>query len=498
MPTVRNITMPYTPQPKQLQAHLTTARQIFYGGAAMGGKSVWLRWDQIGMCLNNPGLQAYLFRRTRPELEDNHIKWIRREIPQEVAVYNESRKCLEFKNGSAQYYCYCETEQDVYRYLGAEMHHLGLDEASRMIEGHIMLLRTRNRLGSWKPAPGYEKYLPRVGMASNPGGPSHNLLKEIFVGRPPEIVFHDETTKDPYDPNDNGWTSIYIPARMRDNKYVDLNYAGSFTGLPPELAQAYRDGDWDAVVGRAFHNLSRDKHQLRSFKPPAHWTKFMSIDWGSARPFSVGWYCVCDDSATLTARGEWAERFIPAGAVIRYAEWYGWNGKANQGCRMDSPAVARAILEEEKKRGETMDRRIADSSMWNQHDGPSIAERMMEAAENFVLTTVSKDRKHAYAEILARLAGNPLLMTDGKTEEHPMFFVTDTCRHFWRTVPTLTLDETDPEKGYDTKLEDHCADEVAYALTSRPYITTETDRWHERNAEFVQQMRGVDPYSTHR
>lgn len=501
------ITFDYKPQPRQALLHSSCARQIFYGGAAGGGKSHALRWDQITFALRAPGLQAYLFRRTLPELDDNHIKFIRREIPSEVAIYHESRKVLEFKNGSAMHFCYCEKEADVYRYLGAEMHHIGIDEASRMTEAQIQLLRTRLRLGGWRPPPELAHALPRMVLASNPGGPAHNFLKLTFVDREPEKVFFDESMRDPSDPNDRGWTSLFIPAKIADNAYIDRNYAASFSGLPPELARAYRDGDWDAVVGQALHTLSKERHMLRPFKPPAWWTKFMSLDWGSAKPFSVGWYCV-SEGAWLEAKDGYPRRWLPEGAVIRYAEWYGWNGRANQGIRLDSPAVARQILQMEQERGDVIDYRVADSEIWSKSDGPSTAERMMAAGADddpdatrstrFALRPAKKDRKHNYSEVLARLAGNPNFRDDGQMAEDPMFFVTANCRHFWRTVPTLSLDETDPEKGPDTDLEDHVYDEVAYALRSRPYVTTEQDRKDQAEAEYIRHMRNADPYAVRR
>src|SRR5690606_15448024 len=116
----------------------------------------------------------------------------------------------------------------------------------------------------------------------------------------------------------------------------------------------------------------------------------------------------------------------------------------------------------------------------------------------FALRPAKKDRKHNYSEVLARLAGNPNFRSDGQMAEDPMFFVTANCRHFWRTVPTLSLDETDPEKGPDTDLEDHVYDEVAYALRSRPYVTTEQERRDIAEAKYLKQMRNADPYAIRR
>lgn len=490
------IVFSYEPQPRQSLMHGTACRQIFYGGAAGGGKSHAMRWDQINFCMQNPGLQAYLFRRSLRELETTHIQRIQLDIPPSLGKYSEQRKAMEFNTGSVVHMCYCERDADVYRYLSEEMHHVAIDEAGQMTEFMINMIRGRNRLGGFQPNPDYAHALPRMLLGSNPGGPGHNFLKRTFIApAPPETAFYDPVMRNRKNPADKGWSSIYIPARMDDNKYLDPDYAGSFGGLPPELAKAYTEGDWDAIVGKALHTLSRDRHGLRPFKPPAHWTKFMSIDWGSATPFSVGWYCVSDGAVLKPGRGQ-PERWLPAGAVIRYAEYYGWDGNENKGARLDSPAVARTIVAAERARGEVMDFRVGDYQMWAAGDGPSTAARMMHAEPTMAMRKSRKDRKANYAEALARLAGNPEYMADGTEEQHPMFFCTADCVHFWRTVPTLVLDDNDPDKGPDTKLEDHVYDEWVYALRAQPYMTTEEDRWEAENRKYLREIQSQDPYAT--
>jgi len=98
---------PYTPQPRQKAFHQALADEILYGGQAGGGKSYCLRWDAIDFCLNLPGFFAGLFRETLPMLEENHITFIREELEvlkafygHKVGAYNETRKKVEFVNGS--------------------------------------------------------------------------------------------------------------------------------------------------------------------------------------------------------------------------------------------------------------------------------------------------------------------------------------------------------------------------------------------------------------
>ncbi len=495
--------------------HNTVAKQILYGGAAGGGKSHSIRWDAYQFCVENPGLRAYLFRKNRTQLKYNHLDFIREEVPEQLATYAASENCLNFKNGSILYFCYCDGDKDVMQYHGAEIHWLGIDEATMFNPFQLNFLRTRVRLGGFAQKATQVKYLPRIVYSTNPqGGPGHSYLKRVFIDQaPPEIRFYDKSSEVPEkrDRQGNvtkaykkGFLSIFIPAKMDDNKYLDADYEGNFTALQPELARALRDGDWDAVAGAAYHNLSRDKHEIGQFKPmeagvhdiTRHWTHFMGMDWGTARPYSIGWYCVCEGGMTIKGT------YVPDGAVIRFAEDYGWDGRENTGTRLPSDAVARRIIQLEREWGlPYMDYRVADYQMWSQTDGPTPQEKMMR--NGVLLRKAIKDRKINYEEFLSRLAGSPTYREDGATEDHPMFFITENCTQFWRTVPSLVLDTTDPDKGVGNTpaQEDHVADEVSYALRSRPFITSEEDRYQQKYGKAIKKaMRGTgnasDPYST--
>lgn len=78
-----------------------------------------------------------------------------------------------------------------------------------------------------------------------------------------------------------------------------------------------------------------------------------------------------------------------------------------------------------------------------------------------------------------------------------MFYITENCAHFWRTMPSLVLDDLQPEKGPDEHQELHVYDEVSYSLTSYPYVTTKIQRIERAFKAGRRLMReNKDPYAT--
>lgn len=497
------VSLDYDPQPKQRALHNCYARQILYGGAAGGGKSHAIRWDGILACLENPGLEAFLFRKTFVELSDNHIRKIEKELPPEVGKLKEND--YYFRNGSILRMCHCADSRSHLIYMGAEMHWLGIDEASLLPPSQLIELRGRLRLGGFSPK--QANYYPRMVLGSNPGGPSHNFLKSTFIDpSPPMRIFRDQMMA-----NDLGlepWTTCYIPARMADNRYLDADYGVQFAGMSPSRAKALRDGDWDVVEGAVLFNLSRTRHAIKPFTPPEHWVRFMSLDWGSAKPFSVAWYCVAGEDTIVRGNSHMSVTdsnpdraiFVPSGSVIRYDEWYGCAEKQpDVGIYLDSTEVGREIVKREEERIKNKDRapdyRVCDTAIFARIDGPSVAERMEGASRGKItFGRIVKNNDVKYHEWIARLAGNPYLMSNGRVEKHPSVFISTSCIHAWRTLPTLISDPLKPDQGPADRQEDHVYDEMGYALMSRPYAQTKREYQYEIET-WTETVKGADPYA---
>lgn len=475
---------------KQLRAFTSVATEILYGGAAGSAKSHLIRVAAIVWCSLIPGLQVYLFRRIREDLIKNHMEGptgFRALLAGSgIEIVDDE---IRFPNGSRIYLCHCKDEKDRFKYQGSEIHVLLIDELTHFTEIIYRFLRSRVRMpASMKIPEQYKDMFPRILCGSNPGGIGHQFVKMTWI----DPVAAMEIWKTP--DSEGGFLRQYIPARLSDNPSINQEqYRANLSGLGnPELVKAMLDGDWDVVAGAAL-DISRERHMLRPFTPPKHWTKFQVLDWGYVRPYSSGWYCVVEGITKLAAKGQWPDMWLPDGALIRYREIYGWNGKPNEGIREESPIVVSKLLEAEDDAEEIMDYRVADTGIWAKNDGTSIFERMWRSSgKRYNPRQSEKDREASYAEVCTRLKGE--LQEGG--QYIPMFYITENCSQFWRTVPPLVLDELHPERGPDEKQENHVWDEVCYAAMSRPYIRTEDQRLI---AEFKRKRREhkldkADPY----
>ena len=458
----------YVPQDRQKVFHNAEARQILYGGAAGGGKSAAIRWDAIDFCLSVPGITTVVFRRTQPQLLRNHIMEIRRELPSAVGIYNETHKHFQFNNGSVLIFKSLEYDRDCEDIQGWEIHAAYVDEAGQLTPYMLDYIISRVRLGSFElkleklveQYPELEKYarrLPRYALSANPGGESHHYLKSKFIDpAPAETMFFDDSLKVPGDDDDPGWSTIFIPASMRDNKYLDAGYAAQFGNLPDHVQRQLRDGDWNVVPGAFFDCFDSQKHVIKPFKIPRHWTRFRSVDWGHATPFSTGWWTVSDGTPVYDITGR--KRTYPDGALIRYREWYGCERKGeratNKGLRLSGTEWAQGVL---SKEDEPVAYGVADPSMWRSDGGPSQAERAFQ--EGVILRKADNQRELGWQEMYRRIKDD-------------LLFVFENCHDFARTIPAIQADDKHPEDITKTNRggEDHIADETRYACMSRPRI----------------------------
>ncbi len=462
---------------KQSLAFVSPATELLYGGAAGGGKSHLLRVSAIRWCLEVPGIQCYLFRKSHPDLRANHLRGagglpalLATATGRGLVKWHDQAREFRFDNGAILKLAHLQHEGDLDKYQGADIHVLLMDELTHFSAHQYRFLRARVRLGGLQVPDRYAALLPRIECATNPGSIGHAWVKRSWIEPAPPFQIHTAPT------DDGGMQRQYIPARLADNPTLaerDPGYLARLEGLShPALVKAMRDGDWDIVAGQALEMWSGERHVIRPFAIPRHWLRFRSIDWGSSKPFSIGWWAVADgNDGPLNKDG--IPHILAAGTLVRYREWYGWNGAPDQGLRITARQVASGLLERQQE-GEKIVYTVADRAMFNRNDGPSVAEHFARAG--VPLRPSDSARKAGFQEVRARLIG-----TDGA----PGLVVFDTCRDgAIRTLPNLVLDRDDPE-DVDTRTEDHTYDELRYACMSRPWVqrsprrSSAGDRWQQ-------------------
>jgi len=272
-----------------------------------------MRAAAVIWCASIPGLQVYLFRRIKEDLHKNHVEgpsglrvmlapWA------EAGLVQILEDEVRFWNGAKIWLCHCKDEKHRFKYLGAEIHVLLIDELTTFTDVIYRFLRSRVRAPGLEIPEEYRGQFPRIVCGSNPGNIGHVWVKASFVDMCRDGGLHRMPD------GEGGMLRQYIPARLPDNPSMaanDPDYRAKLRGLGSEaLVKAMEDGDWDIIEGAYFDNWS-PKLILKPFEIPEHWLRFQSFDWGSAKPFSTGWWAVASESLIRP------EGLIPKGALVR-------------------------------------------------------------------------------------------------------------------------------------------------------------------------------------
>lgn len=476
----RGVRAIWCPQPGSQEAFLLCDLwEVLYEGTRGPGKTDALLMD-FGQFVGEGFGQAWrgiLFRQTYKQLADV-ISKTKRWFPQiwPAAQYNASENYWHWPTGEALYLRHFLRDDDYWNYHGHEYPWVGWEELCNWpTPGGFKRVMSCCR----SSIPGVPK---RIRATTNPYGPGHNWVKARYRlpawrfvpitdsldddGRPepPRIAIHGTIDEN----------RILLEA---DPGYIDRIRASARSAA--ELA-AWLHGSWDIVAGGMFDDVWDAKvHVLEPFEVPRSWRIDRSFDWGSSKPFSVGWWAESDGSDLRLADGTW--RATVRGDLFRIAEWYGWNGKPNEGTRMLAAEIAQGIVEREVRWGwrtqhsSRVKAGPADSSIFTAENGNCIAVdmakrvRLADGREYDGVRWVPADqrpgsRKPGWEQM--RLALRNAKPSAQGPREFPGLYVFSRCDQFIRTVPVLPRDEKDPD-DVDTEAEDHVADEARYRVRSR-------------------------------
>jgi len=467
--------LPYEPFPKQRQFHASTAKYRLFGGAAGPGKSKALLMEGVMQAQEHPGANTLLLRRTFPELEQSLLLYFRRDVPHELySSFQESKHLVTWLNGSTTRFGYCQSENDVYQYQGAEFLFIGIDELTLFTLRQWQFLTSRNRC----PMP---RSFPCMAGATNPGNIGHAWVKSLWVDKRPAAGMENASEYDPADYD-------FIPARVSDNPIyaADENYLKTLRALPSHLKRAFLDGDWEVFAGQYFDRFDEARHVVR----PEHidwkswWPRWISLDWGFEHPAAVYWHAAIPGGSEFFTgadrRRDNASRDEGSGAsrkVVTYREYVTH--------RTPPRELAREIIE--RSQGslglEKIDAIYLSPDAFAQRtDEASIADQMGDvlAAAGFPRPIpADNDRIGGWMLMYQMLDAGEWLLTEN-------------CAELIRTIPNLVRDSIRVEDI--EKLDgDDPADAARYGLKSR-YRTNETSREYvPYEQRLAARMTSLDP-----
>ena len=211
------------PTPRQLEASLSPARYILYGGAMGGAKTAWLCNCGVTLSAGVPGNRGYMCRHELHEFKRSTLlelhKWL---DPALLLFHNKSDHLFKFKNGSELFYGGLgDDDRAIERLKSMELGWFAVDQVEETTEKHFLMLATRLRLN----IPG----IVFKGLCT--ANPAANWIKHRWIDPSPPLVDH-----------------AFIQALLGDNPHNPEDYEEKMREiLPADLVQAWIDGDWNVI-----------------------------------------------------------------------------------------------------------------------------------------------------------------------------------------------------------------------------------------------------------
>lgn len=395
--------------------------------------------------LYGPSVKALFVRKHQPDLSAAISR--AREIYEPLgARWSERKLTLTMPNRAFIRFRHFKYEKDIEQEQGQDYTDVFIEEITQYSDfAPIKKLMASLRSAAGTPA--------QFHATANPGGPGHLWVKERYIDPHPAGW---KVLNETLERTGNTVQRIYIPAKVWDNKILltqDPTYVDRIAMSGSEaLVDAWLDGKWDIIEGAYFDCWSEERHVLRPFAIPMHWVRFRSFDWGSAKPFSCGWWAVAGEDFT-TSEGH----VIPKGAMVRYRELYGKKG-ANQGVKWTVEKVAEEICAQEAPDEYVrINYSVADPAIFKESGGPSIAERMARPPN----ASKAKPLRFEPGDNSRTTEGGSIGGWDMMRQrmigygDRPMIYCFSTCVDSVRTIPTLQHDERRPD-DVNSEGEDHC------------------------------------------
>lgn len=364
-----------------------------------------------------------MFRQSFPSLADI-VERSQEIFPLLGGKWLEGKHEWKFNSGAVLRFRQFESVNEFVKFQGHSYAWIGWDELPEWPDDKCyrrMISRLRGRAEN-----------KRIRATGNPGGVGHGWVQERFQIPNEQVDWWD---CEPFQVEHGMWR-MFIPSLLRDNKILmeeDPDYEARLEEVgDPELVRAWKEGDWNAIVGAYFGRNWSKVELIDSFEIPPEWPVFAGLDYGEVHPTACLWGAQDYDDN-----------------LILFNEYYDVRDSASQ--------HAEAITASAKDYPFTTakySRNICDPNFF-------VRRRVNEAAVN--------SAADAFAEMGMRLQrGNNnringwRLVNDAMSKGKVKIFK-EWCPNLIRTLPKLPRDAKRPE-DVDTRAEDHLADALRYMM----------------------------------
>ena len=467
----------WEPQPGSQQLFLSCPfDEVLYEGTRGPGKTdaLLMSFAQFVGVGFGEHWRGILFREQSTQLADIIAKskrWFNHFMPGARFIGGGGYKWI-FPGGEELLMRHMRVPDDYWKYHGHEYPWIGWEELTNWAIKDCyesMLSTNRSSFPGIEDAKGnIIRRMPRQTLSTcNPFGVGHNWVKRKFIDPAPRMAPITEIFKNPFTGEEIKSTRCAIHGTIWENKYLlenDPHYLVNLLKITDHnKRRACLGGSWDITAGGMFDDLwDVDTHVLPRFDVPKDWLIYRAFDWGSAKPFSVGWYTMAPANGTLKI-GDQNMRIIK-GDTFRIREWYGCKtGEENVGLGLTNSQIGKGI----KRREATLfpqhvvRRGPADSSIWGDTSGKgkdeTIAKDIGREGIRFIKSKKGPgSRVNGWQKLRDMLAEarKPL-------REAPAFYSSVDCPEFQRCFPVLPRDEANLD-DVDSDAEDHNGDEARY------------------------------------
>lgn len=434
------------------------ARECLFSGAKGNGKSLCLIWSFLMHCYPNKNYgeawNGRLFRRTTAQLgglTKMIIKELDTSFPPNCYKFNATKLEFTFRTGEFLKLTYIDDKAGYGNIWGNDISWIGFDELTLFENDEAYNLAHMQLRGCDENVP------KMIRATTNPLGIGHSWVKKYYI----DMCDGDKLTE--IGEGEEKATRQVVYGRTEDNR--NLMKGSPFylhilktTGSDIQR-KAYSEGSWDLPLGGFFDGIwDYNRHIVEPFKIPRSWKVTRSLDWGTAKPYSVGWWAKSDGTPYTDSMGRQIQ--TQKGTVYRIKELYG--GKDNVGEKITSSQLGRKILDIEhqlyNEHGIMVKSGVADKTIFIQsHTGNSIADILKDKGITFYKANMGHESRTTSLERMRVMLENALF------DKPNGMFIFANCTDWIRTVPVIQTSERNPE-DVDTEMEDHALDETRYYI----------------------------------